>query len=230
MTTEAELTGSAALVIPQVLGILNTAYTGKARVAAFNAYGLALGAAAVFGQLIGGLLIKADLFGWDWRTIFLINVPVGALVLLVTPKVVPESKADDGRTGLDLLGVVLVTAGLVAVVLPLVEGREQGWPAWTWELLVASVPLLGLFWITQRRLAARDRSPLMSPSLCRLGKQVLALGALTVAVGDVALSFTADRLDTTGAVAWCISRNGPWLVPAPTRRRTPTPSCARDRP
>ncbi|MFJ9928456.1 MFS transporter [Streptomyces misionensis] len=259
---------AAALVIPQVLGILNTAYTGKARVAAFNAYGLALGAAAVFGQLIGGLLIKADLFGWDWRTIFLINVPIGALVLLVTPKVVPESKAGDGRTGLDLLGVVLVTAGLVAVVLPLVEGREQGWPAWTWELLVASVPLLGLFWITQRRLAARDRSPLMSPSLFhdrsfsvgvvsilvyfsvmasfflvlalylqeargtsalksgllfiplglgfflssvqapkftgRLGKQVLALGALTVAVGDVALAFTADRLDTTGAVAWCI--------------------------
>ncbi|MFF5406394.1 hypothetical protein ACFY8K_25645 [Streptomyces misionensis] len=81
-----------------------------ARVAAFNAYGLALGAAAVFGQLIGGLLIKADLFGWDWRTICLINVPIGALVLLVTPKAVPESKAGDGRTGLDHQGTARGTA------------------------------------------------------------------------------------------------------------------------
>lgn len=116
---------AAALVIPQVLGILTTAYTGKARVAAFNAYGITMGASAVFGQLIGGLLIKADLFGWDWRTIFLINAPIGAVVLLLTPKVVPESRAE-GRTGLDWTGVVLVTAGLTAIVLPLVQWPRAG--------------------------------------------------------------------------------------------------------
>ncbi len=258
---------AAALVIPQVLGILTTAYAGKARVAAFNAYGLTLGGSAVFGQLIGGLLIKADIFGLDWRTIFLINVPIGAVVLALAPKVVPESKAE-GRTGLDLLGVVLVTAGLTAVVLPLVEGREQGWPTWTWECLIAAVPLLAAFWISQRRLAAGGKSPLVSPSLfkdrsfgvgvasilvffsvmasfflvlalylqegrgisalqsgllfiplglgffagsvqapkvaAKLGRQVLALGAVLLAVGDIALSETVGQLDTTGGVAWCI--------------------------
>ncbi|MFY4723726.1 MFS transporter [Streptomyces sp. LaBMicrA B280] len=258
---------AAALVIPQVLGILTTAYSGKARVAAFNAYGITMGASAVFGQLIGGLLIKADLFGWDWRTIFLINAPIGAVVLLLTPKLVPESRAE-GRTGLDWTGVVLVTAGLTAIVLPLVQGREQGWPVWTWECLVAAVPLLAAFWWTQRRKAARDGSPLVHPSLfadrsfgigvvsllvffaamasfflvlalylqegrgvsalksgllfmplglgfflgsaqspkvaAKLGKQVLALGAVLQAVGNLGLAETAWHLDSTGNVAWCI--------------------------
>ncbi|MEV5873214.1 MFS transporter [Streptomyces sp. NPDC052101] len=258
---------AAALVIPQVLGILTTAYAGKARVAAFNAYGITLGASAVFGQLIGGLLIKADLFGWDWRTIFLINAPIGAVVLLLTPKTVPESRAE-GHTGLDWTGVILVTAGLTAIVLPLVQGREQGWPTWTWECLVAAVPLLAAFWWTQRRKAARDKSPLIHPSLfedrafgvgvvsllvffaamasfflvlalylqegrglsalqsgllfiplglgffmgsaqspkaaAKLGKQVLTVGALIQAVGNIALAATAWQLDSSGAVAWCI--------------------------
>ncbi|WP_079173036.1 MFS transporter [Streptomyces monashensis] len=258
---------SAALVIPQVLGILTTAYTGKARVAAFNAYGITMGASAVFGQLIGGLLIKADIFGWDWRTIFLINAPIGAVVLLLTPKKVPESRAE-GRTGLDWTGVILVTAGLSAIVVPLVQGREQGWPTWTWECLIAAVPLLAAFWWTQRRKAARDKSPLVHPSLfedrafgvgvvsllvffaamasfflvlalylqegrglsalrsgllfiplglgffigsaqspkvaAKLGKQVLTIGALIQAVGNVALAVTAWELDGSGSVGWCI--------------------------
>ncbi|MBX7549418.1 MFS transporter [Streptomyces sp. NPDC004232] len=258
---------AAALVIPQVLGILTTAYTGKARVAAFNAYGITMGASAVFGQLIGGLLIKADIFGWDWRTIFLINAPIGAVVLLLTPKTVPESRAE-GRTGLDWTGVILVTAGLTAIVLPLVQGREQGWPTWTWECLIAAVPLLAAFWWTQRRKAARDKSPLVHPSLfedrafgvgvvsllvffaamasfflvlalylqegrglsalrsgllfiplglgffigsaqspkvaAKLGRQVLTIGALIQAVGNVALAVTAWELDGSGSVVWCI--------------------------
>ncbi|MFF3917289.1 MFS transporter [Streptomyces sp. NPDC001852] len=258
---------AAALVIPQVLGILTTAYAGKARVAAFNAYGITLGASAVFGQLIGGLLIKADVFGWDWRTIFLINAPIGAVVLLLTPKVVPESRAE-GRTGLDWTGVILVTAGLTAIVLPLVQGRDQGWPTWTWECLVAAVPLLAAFWWTQRRKAARDGSPLVHPSLfedrafgvgvvsllvffaamasfflvlalylqegrglsalrsgllfiplglgffigsaqspkaaAKLGKQVLTIGAVLQAVGNLALAATAWELGGSGSVGWCI--------------------------
>ncbi|WP_030791485.1 MFS transporter [Streptomyces sp. NRRL S-920] len=170
---------AAALVIPQVLGILTTTYSGKHRAVAFNAYGIALGAAAVFGQLIGGLLIKADVFGMDWRTIFLINVPIGAIVLALTPKLVPESKSE-GRTGLDLVGVLLVTAGLTAVVLPLVIGREEGWPAWTWLCMAAAVPLLAAFWLCQRRLAASAKSPLVSPSLFH--DRAFTVGSATILV------------------------------------------------
>jgi len=155
---------AAAMVIPQVLGILTTAYTGKHRATAFNAYALTLGASAIFGQLLGGLLIKLNIGNSDWRSIFLINVPLGLIILLLAPKVVPESKSE-GRTGLDVVGALLVTAGLTAIVLPLVEGRQEGWPAWTWACLVAAVPLLALFWVQQRRLAARDKSPLVNPSL-----------------------------------------------------------------
>ncbi|WP_447039708.1 MFS transporter [Streptomyces sp. DSM 118878] len=170
---------AAALVIPQVLGILTTAYSGKHRAVAFNAYGIALGAAAVFGQLIGGLLIQADLFGSDWRSIFLINVPIGVLVLALTPKLVPESKSE-GRTGLDWTGVVLVTAGLTAVVLPLVIGREEDWPVWTWFCMAAAVPLLGAFWASQRRLAARGKSPLVSPGLFR--DRAFSVGSVAILV------------------------------------------------
>ncbi|MFF7635773.1 MFS transporter [Kitasatospora sp. NPDC008050] len=168
---------AAALVIPQVLGILTTAYEGKHRVTAFNAYGLALGASAVFGQLVGGLLIKANIFGLDWRTIFLINVPIGAVVLLLAPKKVPESKSD-GRTGLDLLGSVLVTAGLAAIVLPLVLGRQQGWPTWTWECMIAAIPLLAAFWLLQRRLVARDKSPLVNPAM--FGDRSFSVGVAAI--------------------------------------------------
>ncbi|SNQ47642.1 putative actinorhodin transporter (fragment) [Frankia canadensis] len=114
---------AAAVLSPQVLTILGTAYTGLARQRAFTAYGLVLASASVGGQLIGGLLIKADVAGLGWRSCFLINVPIGVLALLLTPRVVPESRAD-GSGRLDIVGTVLVTLGLAAVVLPLVEGRE----------------------------------------------------------------------------------------------------------
>src|SRR6266571_8509 len=83
---------AAALFAPQVLAILGVVYQGRDRVTAFTAYGLSLGLAAVCGQLIGGLLIQADVAGSGWRAVFLVNVPVGAAALLLTPRLVPESR------------------------------------------------------------------------------------------------------------------------------------------
>ncbi|WP_411105008.1 MFS transporter [Streptomyces sp. cmx-4-9] len=171
---------AAALVIPQALGIVNTTYSGKQRVAAFNAYGIVLGAAAVFGQLIGGLLIQVDLFGLDWRTVFLVNVPIGILILALTPKLVRESKTGNGSTGLDIGGVLLATSGVAAVVLPLVLGRERGWPTWTWVSLAGAVPLFAAFWLHQRRLARLGRSPLLSPSLFH--DRAFRVGSVTILV------------------------------------------------
>ncbi|MBF5001367.1 MFS transporter [Nocardia sp. BSTN01] len=153
-----------ALLMPQVLGIISVVFTGTRRVRAFAAYGLAMGLAAVFGQLIGGLLIQADLFGLGWRTIFWINVPVGALTLAVLARLVPESRGDGG-TRLDRLGVGLIATALAAVVLPLIQGREQGWPLWTWLALAAAAVLIAVFVTAARRSAARGGEPLVDPAL-----------------------------------------------------------------
>ncbi|MFD0327979.1 MFS transporter [Streptacidiphilus monticola] len=156
----------AALMGPQVLALLRTSFHGAAQARAFAQYALTMGLGAVLGQLIGGLLIRADLFGTDWRACFLINVPVGLVTLLLVPRAVPESRAPQ-RPSLDLLGVVLVTAALVTLALPLIQGRSSGWPLWTWICLGASALLWAALARHQVRLAGRDGSPLVHPHLFR---------------------------------------------------------------
>jgi len=157
---------SAALMAPQALAILGTAFAGHARARAFSAYGLSMGLAAVFGQLIGGLLIRADVLGLGWRSCFLINVPVGVLALAALRRTVPPS-AGTGRARLDLAGMVLVTAALVATVLPLISGQSAGWPLWTVLSFVAAALLYGAFVGYQWRLGSRGGSPLIELDLFR---------------------------------------------------------------
>jgi EmrB/QacA subfamily drug resistance transporter len=151
---------SAALMTPQVLAIIGTAFTGKALGRAFTAYGLTMGLAAVFGQLIGGALIQADLLGLGWRGCFLINVPIGITALALTRRYVPSTRGT-GRARLDLVGATLVTAALIATVLPLIDGREQGWPLWTTVSFAAAAVLYAGFGLHQRWLARRGGVPLI---------------------------------------------------------------------
>lgn len=155
---------ASALLMPQVLAILGVAYTGADRMKALTAYAMTLGIAAVSGQLIGGVLIQLDPAGLDWRACFLVNVPVGLAALAFVGRTVPESRAD-GDSRLDLLGADLVTLGLVAVLLPLIEGRDHGWPLWTWASFAAAGLVLCAFALYQRRVAARGGSPLVHPEL-----------------------------------------------------------------
>jgi len=154
----------AAIMAPNVLSILGTTYTGPDRVRAISVYGMVMGLAAVGGQLLGGLLIDANVAGLGWRTIFWVNVPVGVAALLAARKVVPGSRAE--RTGrLDLTGAALLTAALVAVVLPLLDGRQHGWPAWSWACLAAAPFLLAAFAAHLLRTRARGRQPLLDPAI-----------------------------------------------------------------
>jgi EmrB/QacA subfamily drug resistance transporter len=155
---------AAALLMPQALAILGVIYTGARRVQAFTIYGMALGLAAVSGQLIGGALIEANPAGLGWRTVFLINITVGAAGLLLAPRLVPESRAEGGSR-LDLVGAALVTVGLTAIVLPLIEGRTHGWPPWTWLSLAVSPLLLLGFARHQHWLGRRGGDPLLHPRL-----------------------------------------------------------------
>lgn len=167
---------AAAAMTPQVLGTVGATFTGAARARAFTAYGVTMGFASVFGQLIGGLLITGDVFGWGWRNCFLINVPIGLVALALIPRWMPETRSSD-RPRLDLAGMLLISLALVAVVLPLIEGREQGWPLWAWLCLVAAVPLFALFAAYERRLAGAGGSPLVAPAL--FGERAFTAGMLT---------------------------------------------------
>lgn len=167
--------GAGALLQPQVLAMLGLLYTGAQRAKAFAAYGLALGLAAASGQIVGGLLIHANFGGLGWRSCFLINLPIGVLALALSHRVLPPMQGQRSSR-LDLPGMALVAVTLTAAVFPLVVGRDEGWPLWSFACLVASVPLLVVFWTYQRRLAARGDQPLVAPSL--LAQRPFVLGLL----------------------------------------------------
>jgi EmrB/QacA subfamily drug resistance transporter len=169
----------AALMAPNILSILGVVYSGPDRVRAISVYGMVMGLAATSGQLIGGVLIRSDLGGLGWRAIFWINVPFGVAALLACPRFVPESRADQ-RSRLDLTGVTLITACLVAVVLPLVDGRQAGWPIWSWAALGTAVPLAIAFAVHQRRKADRGGVPLLNPRV--FAAWPLRAGLITQAV------------------------------------------------
>ena len=157
---------AAALVMPNVLSLIGVLYAGPDRVRALTAYGTVMGLAAVGGQLIGGALIAANPFGLGWRSCFLINVPIGIAALALAPRVIPESRQADSPR-LDKLGTVLATGALTAIVLPLLEGRQHGWPAWTWLSLAAAPVVLAAFVLHQRRLDRSGASPLLDMALFR---------------------------------------------------------------
>lgn len=155
---------AAALLLPQVLGMINVIFSGAGRLRAYTAYGVTIGLSAVFGQLIGGALIQADIDGYGWRTIYWINVPIGLLAIALAPWALPALERRP-RTRLDLVGAALLGGGLLTLILPLVEGRQDGWPAWTWYCLAAA-PVVGLVFLAyQRRLKRSGGNPLVDLNL-----------------------------------------------------------------
>jgi EmrB/QacA subfamily drug resistance transporter len=156
----------AAMLLPNVLALIGALYDGPDRLRALSAYGMVMGLAAVGGQLLGGALLAADPAGLEWRTVFLINIPVGLGALALVRSLVPESRSASGGR-IDVAGTTLVTAAVTAIVLPLVEGRTHGWPLWTWLSLGAAPLLLAAFAIQQRRLASRGGEPMLDPGLFR---------------------------------------------------------------
>jgi MFS family permease len=151
---------AAAAISTSVLALIGDVYAGPLRLRALGTYSTVMGVAAASGQLIGGLLIHADLFGLGWRTIFLVNVPIGLAAYLVAPRVLPDSRRPAGAD-VDLVEVVLSTGALVALMLPLLEGRRLGWPAWTWASLVAAAVLAVLVAVRIAALRRRGRRPLV---------------------------------------------------------------------
>jgi EmrB/QacA subfamily drug resistance transporter len=158
---------TAALLIPQVLATFHHTLEGERKARALALYGATSGIAAVVGQIVGGLLVSADIAGSAWRPIFLVNVPVGIIVLLVAARIVPATRSPH-PVGIDLPGTILFAATLVALLTPLTEGHSLGWPWWTWLLLALAVIGGAVTCLVEKRAEARGQVPLLPPSLLKL--------------------------------------------------------------
>jgi MFS family permease len=171
----------AALMVPQILSVIQRHFAGAARARALGIYAATLASGAVVGQALGGLLVSADLLGASWRPVFLVNVPVGVAAAVLVPRLVPADHVPGGRR-LDLLGLLTASGAVLLVVLPLVLGHEQGWPAWTFASLAAGALLAGVFVRVERSVAARGGDPLLDLGVLRAPGLLAGLAALTAAM------------------------------------------------
>src|SRR6516165_469829 len=158
------LTGAA--MVPQVLALITATFPAHERSRALAWFGVTMGVGFVSGQILGGGLIEANIFGLGWRSIFLVNVPVGVLALVAAALVVPHAWAQR-RPRLDPLGAIGVSVSIALALVPLTLGRDQGWPPWTWVSLAAALPVLALTLAWERRLTRRNGEPMLDLPLFR---------------------------------------------------------------
>jgi MFS family permease len=160
-------------MVPQVLAIITATFHDRDRAKAFGLFGATAGLATVLGPLLSGLLLQAGPLGW--RSVFLVNVPIGLGVLLAARRLLPESRATKPPR-LDLVGVGLFTAALGLLLVPLIEGPQRGWPAPLLIALAAAVPAFALLGRHQHRRELAGGSPLIPPALFR--RRSFAAGTL----------------------------------------------------
>ena len=193
----------AAVMIPQVLSLLQRTYQAPGpRARAMSLYATVISGGAVLGQVVGGLLISADVFGLTWRSVFLVNVPIGVAVLLCTG-MLPGARDMTGRR-LDLPGLLVLTPAVLAFVLPLVLGQPLGWPAWGWALLLASLLGFVLLGFVEHRVAAGGGQPILPRALLGLPGVLTGIGGLFAAMmvfGGWLFGFALELQDGLGESA-----------------------------
>ncbi|HWG03656.1 MAG TPA: MFS transporter [Beijerinckiaceae bacterium] len=149
-----------ALMYPQVLAIIQVNFTGDERAKALGVFGSVIGIAAVAGQILGGTILALDIWHLAWRPIFLVNVPLAVGTIIAAVFILPKDERSEA-VGLDGIGVVLVTAALFLLIVPLLEGRELGWPVWMIAAMPIAFCVFALFVWYERRFAQRGGRPLV---------------------------------------------------------------------
>lgn len=188
---------AAAVMVPQVLSLIQRSVDGAARARALSYYSaiLALGVAA--GQVLGGALVTANLAGSAWRSVFLVNVPVGAVLLRAAWRHLPETRAE--ACTFDVRGMLVLSAAMALLVVSLVLGREWDWPAWSLACLALAASAFAGFVRVERAAMRRGREPLIDLALLR--DRVVAFGLVAVVVvmaGYAAFVFTFTFYLQTG--------------------------------
>ncbi|WP_328499275.1 MFS transporter [Streptomyces sp. NBC_00414] len=202
----------AALMVPQVLSIVHATFPAHERGKVFGLFGAIVGLGAVSGPLFGALLTEWNLFGLEWRPIFLINLPVGIAGLILGRKFITESKAPRALK-LDLVGVALVTLGLLMLLYPLIRGRELGWPTWGYVSMGGAVVVFGALVAYEKRKTARDGSPLVELSLFKVKSFAAGIAVQTVFGIGLGIFFLVWTLYMQTGLGWSPLRAGLTGVP-----------------
>jgi MFS family permease len=155
---------AAAAMLPQVLATIQATTSGPRRAKAMGLYGATAGLSMVAGQILGGVLVAADIAGTGWRSVFLVNVPVVLVGLFLAARAVPETRSAHPEP-VDVPGTFLLAASILTLLVPLTEGRAAGWPLWTWLSLAAFPFVAAAFFAVERRADRTGRTPLVPPSL-----------------------------------------------------------------
>ncbi|MFJ3642541.1 MFS transporter [Streptomyces sp. NPDC090108] len=204
--------GMAAMMVPQVLSIVHATFPAHERGKVFGLFGAIVGLGAVSGPLLGALLTEWNLFGLEWRPIFLINLPVGIVALLLGRRYITESRAPKALR-LDLVGVALVTLGLLMLLYPLTRGHELGWPLWGYLSMAGAVAVFAALVAYERRKAARDGSPLIELSLFRVKSFAAGIAVQTVFGVALGIFFLVWTLYMQIGLGWRPLRAGLTGVP-----------------
>lgn len=158
---------AAALMVPQILATIHVCLKGHAHSRAIGLYSSIGGLSFIIGQVLGGFLVHANIAGSQWRSIFLINLPVCAAVLLLSPRFIPETRRSN-PAGIDWPGTILLALLIISILVPVAVGPSVGW-SWPWLLaMAAALPLAVALWKTEVNQAKRGTLPLLPPSLTRL--------------------------------------------------------------
>jgi MFS family permease len=173
----------AAIMVPQGFGLIRELFGDEGQQKAFGVFGPVMGLAAIAGPLVGGGLVNLDLFGAGWRMIFLVNVPVGLIAVAAGQRLLPRNAPSAPGARLDPLSIALAMIGGVALVYPLIQGRQDGWPAWSFGLLGGGVVLLAVFGWLQARRSRQGRTPLVEPSILRRRPYVAGLAVVIGFIG-----------------------------------------------
>jgi len=156
----------AALMVPQVMSLMQVMYKPKERTQVMGIFGALSGVAASLGPVIGGLLIHWNIAGLDWRPIFLINIPVGIFAIWAGMRYLPDGKSSHPLK-LDVIGTLIIIITMSLLIFPLIEGRDLDWPLWTFIMMAAALPFLALFAWWQFKKDKKDHSALVEPVLMR---------------------------------------------------------------
>ncbi len=187
----------AAMMYPQVLSVIQVTFPPQERARVFGFVGAVIGIATITGPLAGGLIIRDDITGQSWRWIFLVNLPIGIAALIAATRLITESRAPNAK-GLDVVGVLLATAGILLLVYPLVEGQVAGWPAWTFICMAISPVMLVLFVLYERSLP-ETKFPLVQLSLFRIRSFSVGVAISAVFIAGIpAFFFTFSLMVQVG--------------------------------